>query len=1542
MSKNKISYLEFENFINMTSLKKLDLSYNALQEIDETSFGEIRTLEKLRLKNNLIQHVIQGSFDGLLNLKLLDVSYNQLACDCDLVWLIPWAQNLSVKLTQKPKCASPVPFKDQYLSKLRVGIDLHCESPLERTVELIPDTPQLIFEGDALTLRCRAPRLAAGGIRDSEDLLPNHHSPVFWGWSETIMAPDSTQDIVYLDPQARFSSVTVDIKHLSDSGLIDSIMRIPYATRNHSGTYDCRLRSDHSAKLSRNITVMVISNKTQYCPPEVTKSNKGVYSWPKTIRGTSVTLPCQYDSGNNVVAQNICNQQGLWDGLNVTACSYIMETTRMLQGYSMLNLSEVRDSVVDSVVDSARQLRNYTNEQIITGQLLDPMDLFYLAKSMNNLLDFVPEELELGSILLDIISYIMNLNRMLLNRSQSFDMICNTFIKIIEQIGLTSPSTGHAIDMFRIASEKYNGLTCTWMSFNKEFECVPPNNYHMLPFNEKTIEASIQLPTSLVLEPNENLLITVFRNSNLFPQNKTNFLITSAVIGVKVKNVHSNLTEPVHIMLKPKPFHDEKSGPRPVIWDPEQGVWTNQGCNVGQLSHITGLYVFTCNRLGYYGLLQNTIFLNDFDDLRAGRKFRLSPPGFYIGSFILFGCLWINITTYTVAGNMIHMSRRIKHALVNTWIALSGLVFFFSVGVYQTESFEICQIFGITLHYFCLSVLLWICVIFSQFHRNVLRKNHRVIEDGIANGREKKPISGLYFVGWGIGLIICGLSGAINMEEYATYHYCFMKPTPAISAIFIPTLIILFYIIITLVRIRFTIKTREISMHMAAEGEHYDLDAINDHVMNRSVSMSTRTTTDHSYDHEHSLRAQVKSHVIVLVLVLETWIVAAVAVVTPFTDNILYEEEILSVIYAVSATILGLFILFFYGISRSDVRIIWSTINCHVTKNHGYSCRPTNVVTFTKDYPTTHGTNMTNTMLATPTVVYQTNISRSNSQSSKSRPMNGCNTLPLDDNPKPNLINVHRRQFVHNNGTMNSRMTSDLESNPEIFYNPNQSHVARKFFRKQKRLQKQNNIEIQRRQDIYGGDASSDISSVMGCPALNRKSNYNELLSSGSKVNNLNINMNQKMIENSYTKDSRNQFSSHTMNESDPELFMNVCQDSLRLSGKKLNNDVSSHFYSSIPDDDNLGLDNAGTIKIDDKYKRAPLVEIPEEEPSFGSPLKQILSLSQSPRRGESPQYVNSPAARKQQLALEPTYFELEPPNSTSEGLVLTLNSPLSAMNTVGLPMCRSHSGSLRSNESLNDSLNTVMNLEKFEAYVSAACEITNHVTMKDDGSTHVFDTSNKDKCKSMTELSQIHDEQYQESKTKSISCADLLNDETFCSTDIPPPENIQSPVLLPPDMSDFPTPPAPEDLKHDFSDYFNGSSFDARTSSPTNFSEFYQHSEISIQSQDFYAPQENDLNIILAANLNFQISDDDDDDDNNIDEDEEDCIEDEGNCSRDYLISQESDPLNESGSIDELYQQIKRNSNWRRKEDEDFLNENSASESSSRSCCQEDVINDN
>lgn len=107
---------------------------------------------------------------------------------------------------------------------------------------------------------------------------------------------------------------------------------------------------------------------------------------------------------------------------------------------------------------------------------------------------------------------------------------------------------------------------------------------------------------------------------------------------------------------------------------------------------------------------------------------------------------------------------------------------------------------------------------------------------------------------------------------------------------------------------------------------------------------------------------------------------------------------------------------------------------------------------------------------------------------------------------KPNLLMLHRQQYRSNN----SVTTFNTESAPasvEMFYNPHQSGVARKFFKKQRRnMTKNSNLGPRKQGD---GGATSDNGSCVSIPRRAVKLDNNDIersiLGSSSKVNNTNI-----------------------------------------------------------------------------------------------------------------------------------------------------------------------------------------------------------------------------------------------------------------------------------------------------------------------------------------------------------------------------------------------------------------------------------------------------
>lgn len=1340
--------------------------------------------------------------------------------------------------------------------------------------------------------------MAVGPPNDSEDLPTRTH--LFWGWSETILEPNSTDDISYGDPAKVFPSIQINARHLSDSGLFDSTLFIPYVTPNHSGTWDCRLNSEQ-AMLSRSIAVMILSEKTKYCEAIETKNNKGVYSWPQTMRGHTVRLPCEIEENPYAAAAYKCNDIGEWTHLDTSACPYISETTKVLEQFARMNLTWMRASLVEN----ARRLRNFTDfNDSIDGENVfrDPIEVVFVAQTVVNYLEYISQERDLATILLDIISQTMRVSQSLLQAAQVLDSSCTKLVRAAEKCAeyvqpiSDAQKSNVALEVFRVQTDSFVGITCSWYrtedkadgSEKRIFQCNTGNS-GQVGLYERHVDAVIQIPNVYAgmpppiadgavapIDQTQKLQVFVYENSRLFPQNKTQttFAVTSCVIGSNVSTVIENMTEPIYVMLRPTPFHDEISAPRPVWWDPNfnngLGGWSLEACNFSQVLH--GLYVFTCDRLGYYGLLQNVKYLNDFPDDNAGARFKFSPPAFYVGGIVLFICSWINIVTYMAYGQSIQMARRAKHGLINMWLALSLLSLTFTSGIYQTEQYKVCQSIGIAIHYLSLCVLLWICVCVRHMYNRLTRmarsndRNLSILSDELPKERlSNKPILDLYLVGWGIALIICGISGAVNIREYASYSFCFFESGPALGAVFVPTIVLICFLCVMCFCIKCSMQIPDDVGHMS-EGtqatENVDLDLLEPSLSNnhiavgryRSISLSLPTSSIQD-DLEHSNGAQLRAHIIVTFLYLLTWMSAAMSVSTPLSGLIFYEQEMFSIIYAVCATLLGLFMLFFYCIARSDVRSQWSMLSCRNFSKK--QCCRSRSISDAKE----HNNGPIVTYHQTTTTLNTT--SRSNSQCSKNRPHSnghmmlkgpndlnmhtltrtsspnehGSGKLGVSGAPNVNLVLLHRQQFLHN------PVMGSVSDTAEIFYNPNQINVARKFFKKQKRLQKRNNFELQRQRDM---ETKSDVSSIMSFPRRQQLS----IFSSGSKVNNTNIHIGKNlMLENTFRKECIGASSSevgsasmHRQPNMNPNILSDSCNESdlvdtdriiigaeslraLTLNRQKVNNNTAAaaamvaNIYTNIPETSQPQHEIV-TMRADDKYgKQKPIFDEADDEDADDKTSLLAADEEEQQRRCEeqmnnAPIYVNNIelsgltettiisdiTSIDERSSLSPTTcleFQASP-MSSKNGLMMSVDSPIHhAMNTIGLPSVSATDLTEATSDSVThksyDS-DELLQLDRNTEYISEALEITSNV--------HKATTSQSAaaierliirirRTKSMSNLVVSDDfhNRTMESQTRSISCTNMClsaSDAIAHST----PVNVyvcESPVLFSPSLCDIP-----------------------------------------------------------------------------------------------------------------------------------------------------------
>lgn len=581
-----------------------------------------------------------------------------------------------------------------------------------------------------------------------------------------------------------------------------------------------------------------------------------------------------------------------------------------------------------------------------------------------------------------------------------------------------------------------------------------------------------------------------------------------------------NLTDPIYLMLRSPPISGQDlTRPTPVWWDTTlnngRGDWSTEGC---QLSHeVQENLVFYCKHLGYYGLMQD---ITNFHSMQAGARFKFSHPAIYVGSSLLIVLLLIAIMTYLFCYNAIQMPKKAKHSVINIWIAISLLCFLYVFGIYQTENVKLCQSVGLMLHYFTLCSLLWMCVGVNYMYKRLTKNDSIGLQDDELPSDQpvQKPILGLYLVGWGIALIICGISGAVNMKEYASHSYCFLNSGPALSALIIPFSILLVFLFIFFLLIRCAIYNVDTNGHLS-EGtqatENVDLDLLEPNFPNvdsRSLrTNSTKTASTEVEDPEHAPAAQLKAYMLFLVIYILTWLSCALATVQPFKP-FWFKEDLFSIIFAVCAFILGMFTLFFYCIARNDVRTQWMVFArnfkrrnlCFRTRN--VSDTPANVTQIQITPP-----------INNPLQEIQQVVSRSSSRSSSHTKTNShtSNILKaaVDLNGSVysevcgakinnvNLVVLHRQQYRSHHTVPN--LIENPTSTAEMFYNPHQSTVARKFFKKQKRhIMKRNNLA-----PIIPREVNSDNTSIISCsrPIRNGSSMDRSIFGNNSKVNNTNI-----------------------------------------------------------------------------------------------------------------------------------------------------------------------------------------------------------------------------------------------------------------------------------------------------------------------------------------------------------------------------------------------------------------------------------------------------
>ncbi|KAL4664129.1 hypothetical protein H8957_013374 [Semnopithecus entellus] len=819
---NIISTVQPGAFLGLGELKRLDLSNNRIGCLTSETFRGLPRLLRLNISGNIFSSLQPGVFDELPALKVVDLGTEFLTCDCRLRWLLPWAQNRSLQLSERTLCAYPSALHAQALGSLQEA-QLCCEGALElHTHHLIPSLRQVVFQGDRLPFQCSASYLG----NDTRIRWHHNQAPVEGDEQAGILLAESL---------------------IHDCTFITSELTLSHIGVWASGEWECTV-STAQGNASKKVEIVVLETSASYCPAERVANNRGDFRWPRTLAGITAYQSClQYPftsvplggGAPGTRASRRCDRAGRWEPGDYSHCLYTNDITRVLYTFVLMPIN------ASNALTLAHQLRVYTAE---AASFSDMMDVVYVAQMIQKFLGYVDQIKELVEVMVDMASNLMLVDEHLLWLAQREDKACSRIVGALERIGgaALSPHAQHisvnarnvALEAYLIKPHSYVGLTCTAFQRREggvpgaqpgspgqnprpepeppadqqlRFRCTTGRpNVSLSSFHIKNSVAlaSIQLPPSLFsslpaalappVPPDCTLQLLVFRNGRLFRSHsnasrpgaagpgKRRGVATPVIFAGTSGCGVGNLTEPVAVSLR---HWAEGAEPVAAWWSQEgpggAGGWTSEGCQLrSSQPNVSALH---CQHLGNVAVLMElSAFPREVGGVGAGLH-----PVVYPCTALLLLCLFATIITYILNHSSIRVSRKGWHMLLNLCFHMAMTSAVFAGGITLTNYQMVCQAVGITLHYSSLSTLLWMGVKARVFHKELTWRAPPP-QEGDPALPAPSPMLRFYLIAGGIPLIICGITAAVNIHNYRDHSpYCWLVWRPSLGAFYIPVALIL-------------------------------------------------------------------------------------------------------------------------------------------------------------------------------------------------------------------------------------------------------------------------------------------------------------------------------------------------------------------------------------------------------------------------------------------------------------------------------------------------------------------------------------------------------------------------------------------------------------------------------------------------------------------------------------------------------------------------------------------------------------------------------
>uniref|UniRef100_A0A8D0CYD5 Adhesion G protein-coupled receptor A2 n=1 Tax=Sander lucioperca TaxID=283035 RepID=A0A8D0CYD5_SANLU len=298
-------------------------------------------------------------------------------------------------------------------------------------------------------------------------------------------------------------------------------------------------------------------------------------------------------------------------------------------------------------------------------------------------------------------------------------------------------------------------------------------------------------------------------------------------------------------------------------------------------------------------------------------------PVVYACTAALLLCLFTIIITHILHHSSIHISRKSWHTLLNTCFHIAMTTAIYAGGISLTSYPVVCQAVGIALHYSSLSTLLWIGVSARVIYKECVWRIPRQPEGESPAPPTQRPMLRFYLIAGGVPLIICGITAAVNVNNYGDNSpYCWLGWRPSLGSFFVPAglvvLVTWIYFLCTVFRLRH---------HVAKECTGTTLSSPVTESQPALAGSTSLLSTDSAVgpinpvvapEDQYSLKTQflvlVATHFLFVVL----WCCGAMAMWLTGHTSLLF-----SCLYGMAATVLGVFLVVHHCFRRLDVQASW-------------------------------------------------------------------------------------------------------------------------------------------------------------------------------------------------------------------------------------------------------------------------------------------------------------------------------------------------------------------------------------------------------------------------------------------------------------------------------------------------------------------------------------------------------------------------------------------------------------------------------------------